>query len=172
MDWPDVMLHLQRYDFHQMSTAVRTGHLAGASHTQQTRCWGREYWGRWWSRQLQGCCEDVLGKAQATHLEQLLVKAIIMVGLKTALTHNKLSDVLPLNVTSWLMNDGNSDSPLEALGLSRTARRDGNKKRCDVQYLLKHFRYYIGSQCDWQTWCSRNVPWQGIPPLWSTTAGM
>lgn len=22
------------------------------------------------------------------------------------------------------------------------------------------------------TWCSKNVPWQGIPPRWSTTAGM
>lgn len=22
------------------------------------------------------------------------------------------------------------------------------------------------------TWCKRNVPWQGIPPRWSTTAGM
>ena len=163
----------KRYDFHPMSAAVRTGRLAGASHTQQTRCWGREYWGRWWSRQLQGCCEDVLGKAQVTRLDQLLVMAIITVGPKTELTHNKLSDVLPLNVTSWLMHDGNSDSPLEALWLPRTTRRDGNKKRRGyVQFLLKHLRCYIGSQCDWQTWCSRNVPWQGIPPLWSTTAGM
>lgn len=36
-------------------------------------------------------------------------------NLKVKLTHNKLTDVLPFHVTSSFMDNGDSDSPLEAL---------------------------------------------------------
>ena len=117
-------------------------------------------------------------KAQVPQSEQLIHKAISLLLVfrvrKPELTHNKLTDILPFHVTSWLMYNGNSDSPLEALWLSRKDRQHRQKEKevwlCSVHF--KYSKYYICSQCDWHTWCSKNVPWQGIPPLWSTTAGM
>lgn len=120
-------------------------------------------------------------KAQVPQSEQLIHKAmsvlvqclVFRVSLKTKLTHNKLTDILPFHVTPWLMYNGNSDSPLEALWLWRKNRED--KNGCEYVQLILNIPNIIFAWlwlCDWHTWCSRNVPWHGIPPLWSTTAGM
>lgn len=44
-----------------------------------------------------------------------------------------------------------------------TNRRKANVLPLSIQDEGKHMGL---------TWCKRNVPWQGIPPRWSTTAGM
>lgn len=137
----------QRRTLFSLSAAVRTDHLAWAWHTQQPRCLEREYWGQWWSHQLQGCCEDVLrGWEQFTHeaTSPLLQRfsSSVWDGQKTELTHNKLADVLPFDVASWLVYNGHSDSPLQALWLwseqktvlsPSVPRRYSKYPRCSVK---------------------------------------
>lgn len=85
-------------------------------------------------------------------------------GLDTKLTHNKLTDFFPVHVTSRFMHNSDSDSPLKAL--------QRKKGECSCVQYIQNIPNIIFTKCNCCTWCRRNVPWHGIPPLWSTTAGM
>lgn len=144
---------------------VRTGRPAWASHTQQTGCWGTEYWGRWWSRQTQGCCGVVL----ETHRR-------VSVSVAESSQGGDACRSSDLPTTSSLMSLHSMSPPdsctmVTAILLWRPwGVRDRQTGYWSVT--LKYPRFYICSLGAGLTWCSRKVPWHGIPPLWSTTAGM
>lgn len=109
------------------------------------------------------------GKRQVSHWEQLwqvLMEMFIFKGKKSKKKSNLPTTSSRISFHS--MSPPDSCTMVTAILLWRPCSTATERTcTCFLSECWKHFRY-----CEGRTWCSRKVPWHGMPPLWSTTAGM
>lgn len=86
------------------------------------------------------------------------------------LTHNQLPHFLPADQAARLMHQGDGDPPLDTLRPPRPARK--GQRLAQSPGSEAGARQGATGTRGGDTWWSRKVPWHGMPPRWSTTAGM
>lgn len=94
----------------------------------------------------------------------------LMLPQPALLTHNQLPHFLPADQAARLMHQGDGDPPLDTLRPPRPARKGQRLARSPGSEAGAR-QGATGSRGG-NTWWSRKVPWHGMPPRWSTTAGM
>lgn len=139
-------------------SAAHTCHRVRAWRIQQTGCSETECWGPWWSRQLQGSYADALetrkscsGKCSPRRFRRFTP------DLPTTSSRTSFHSTSPPD--SWTM--------VTATLLWRPCRANAVNWNVTPVDMCSE-----SAVRDLLTWCSRNVPWHGMPCLWSTTAGM